>query len=43
LNNHEEASAIGKKGKEHCLKHHTTTGRAKYFLEKVEEKCKIKI
>jgi len=43
LSNHEEASTIGKRGKEHCLEHHTTTGRAKYFLEKVEEKCKIKI
>jgi len=38
LDNPEEAAVIGLAGKQHCLKHHTTEGRARYFLE-VVGKC----
>lgn len=35
LAHEEEAMRIGKAGKEHCLKYHTTEARARYFLEKL--------
>jgi len=38
LENEEERRRIGKAGKEHCFKFHSTFARAKYFLE-VVKKC----
>lgn len=37
LMHNEDRERIGKAGKEHCFKYHTTEARAKYFLEKIEE------
>lgn len=36
LNNPVERERIGKAGRDHCMKYHTTEARARYFLEKVE-------
>lgn len=33
----ENRQRIGKAGREHCMKYHTTEARARYFLEKIEE------
>lgn len=37
LTHDEDRQRIGKAGREHCMKYHTTEARAKYFLEKIEE------
>lgn len=36
LNNPVERERIGKAGRDHCMKYHTTESRARYFLGKVE-------
>lgn len=41
LKNEKERIKIGKAGKEHCFKFHTTRARAKYFLERVVECLKL--
>lgn len=37
LNSDQDRMRIGKAGKEHCMKYHTTEARARYFLDKIEE------
>lgn len=37
LSHDEERIKIGKAGREHCMRYHTTEARARYFLNKVEE------
>lgn len=37
LNNPGERERIGKVGREHCKKYHTTDARARYFLNKIEQ------
>jgi len=37
LKSDQDRIRIGKAGREHCMKYHTTEARAKYFLEKIEE------
>ena len=37
LTHDEDREKIGKAGREHCMKYHTTEARARYFLRKIEE------